>query len=345
MSAVPDFAALLTDDRTIWDNWLAAYRLPVITVADEVGTFTALIEAAHETDTLAARLGVDTRALSIHLGLLAATGFVERREGRWRATPVTRTYLNPADPAYWGPLLWGYRASQPLHGQLMDTLKSGDKAEGHASAVQEWERGEMPADLAVQIAAFMNSHSVWSSAAAARQPLFSSVRSLLDVGGGSGIFSIALAKAWPDLRATVMEIPAMCAAAQPYADSAGLGGRVVTQAVDMFREDWPTGHDAHFLSNIFHDWSDTTCRLLAAKSFAALPPGGRIILHEMLMDDDGCGPAATAAFSILMLLGTRGRQYSLPELRGFMEEAGFTSVEAQQTGGGYYALVTAVKPA
>jgi hypothetical protein len=67
-------------------------------------------------------------------------------------------------------------------------------------------------------------------------------------------------------------------------------------------------------------------------------------LHEMLMNEDGCGPLPTAAFSMLMLLGTRGRQYSLPELRGFLEPAGFNAVEAFSTGGGYYSLVVARKP-
>ena len=68
------------------------------------------------------------------------------------------------------------------------------------------------------------------------------------------------------------------------------------------------------------------------------------MLHEILMDDDGCGPPAAAAFSLLMLMGTKGRQYSLAELRGFLESAGFVDIEAAQTGGGYYSLVVARKP-
>jgi acetylserotonin N-methyltransferase len=67
--------------------------------------------------------------------------------------------------------------------------------------------------------------------------------------------------------------------------------------------------------------------MLARKSFEALPAGGRILLHEILMDDDGCGPLPAAAFSLLMLLGTRGRQYSLPELRQMLEAAGLAAVE------------------
>ena len=333
-----------TDDRLIWDTWLAVYRLPVLTVADEVGTFSALTARALTTTGLAQSINVDARALGIHLGLLASLGFVERREERWRATAAARTWLHPAAEGYVGPLLQRFRASQPLHAQLLATLKPAVQAPTHASAVAEWERGEMPADLAQMITAFMNAHSRAAAKGAARQALFAEVRRVLDVGGGSAVFAIEIAKAWPALSATVMEIAAVCTEADRYIAAAHVADRVRTEAANMFTQGWPAGYDLHFLSNIFHDWSDDTCRLLARQSFNALPRGGRIVLHEMLMDDDGCGPLATAAFSVLMLLGTRGRQYTQAELRGFLESAGFSSVEAFSTGGGYYSFVVATKP-
>jgi hypothetical protein len=333
-----------TDDRLIWDTWLAIYRLPITTVADEVGTFAALSMQSLTTDELASRLDVGARALAIHLGLLAALGFVERHDGRWRATAPTRTWLHPEAEGYQGPLLYGFRQSQPLHAQLLATLRHEVQAKAHESAVVEWERGEMSAEFARMITAYMNAHSRAAAKAVGFQPLFANVHRLLDVGGGSGVFSIEIAKAQPLLRATVMEIAAVCVEAQRYIAASGQAERVRTESVNMFTQAWPTGHDAHFLSNILHDWSDDTCRLLVKKSFDALPSGGRIVLHEMLMNDDGSGPLPAAAFSLLMLLGTRGRQYSLPELRGFLEPVGFADVEAFSTGGGYYSLVVARKP-
>ena len=332
------------DDRAIWDNWLSMYRFPIVTVADAIGLFRAASAQALTTGELAAQLDVDARALGIHLGLLAALGFVEKREARWRATAVSRTWLHPEAEGYYGPLIRRYGEAQPLHAQLLATLRTGNKAAGHVSAADEWERGEMPADMATWVTAFMNAHSRAAAKAVAQQPLLAGVRSVLDVGGGSGIYSIEMAKAWAGLSATIMEIPQVCTAAEPYIATAGMGARVRTQAVNMFTQDWPLHHDAHFFSNVFHDWSEATNRLLAKKSFAALPKGGRILLHEMLMDDDGCGPLPAAAFSVLMLLATRGKQYSLPELRGILEDAGFTDVEALETGGGYYSLVSARKP-
>ena len=86
-----------TDDRLIWDTWLSSYRLPIMTVADEVGTFAALSGQSLTVDELASQLAVGGRALGIHLGLLAALGFVEQHAGRWRSTAVTRTWLHPQD--------------------------------------------------------------------------------------------------------------------------------------------------------------------------------------------------------------------------------------------------------
>jgi 3-hydroxy-5-methyl-1-naphthoate 3-O-methyltransferase len=332
------------DDRIIWDTWLSLFNFPVVSVADEVGTFAAISGHAKSTADLAAELKLDARALQVHLGMLAALGFVERREGLWRATAAARTWLHPRADGYAGPLLHRFKSSQPMHAQLLQTLRTGEGAESYGSVTAEWERGEMPADLAKMITAFMNAHSRASSTAVAQQPLFAGVRSLLDVGGGSGIFSIELARAWQNLEATVLEIDTICVEAGGYIAAAGLTGRVKTQALDMFTQAWPKGHDAHFFSNIFHDWSEQTCRLLAGKSFEALPPGGRILLHEILLDDDGCGPLPATAFSLLMLMGTRGRQYSLPELRQVLESAGFTDIEAARTGGGYYSLVSARRP-
>lgn len=333
-----------SDDRVVWDTWTTIYHMPTVTVADEVGTFAALSANPMATESLAADLGVDARALRIHLGVLAALGFVEQRDGRWQATAAARTWLHPRAEGYYGALLQTHRERNPLHEQLLATLRTGNRAETHHSAADEWERGEMPPGLAKLITAYMNAHSRAAARAVAAQPVFNSLHRVLDVGGGSAIFPIEVARQHPHVDATVYEIPAICVEADGYIAASGVAGRVRTQPGNMFTEAWPKGFDAHFLSNIFHDWSDATCRLLAKKSFAALPSGGRILLHEMLMDDDGCGPLTTACFSLLMLLGTKGRQYTLPELRGFLEDAGFVDVASATTGGGYYSLVSARKP-
>jgi acetylserotonin N-methyltransferase len=213
---------------------------------------------------------------------------------------------------------------------------------GSGRPADGWAAGEIPMERATEIAASMHSHSLPAAIGAARNYDFSSVRRILDVGGGSGCFMIAFAQTHPHLEATILELRSMCEVAKGYIESGGVGDRVGTMAVDMFREAWPKGYDALFFSNIWHDWSFRTCAWLAARAYEALPRGGRIMLHEMLLDDDGSGPTTAAAFSMFMLLATQGQQFTFEEIRRILEDAGFVGVESTPTAG-YYAITTGYK--
>jgi acetylserotonin N-methyltransferase len=338
------FAPPDRDDRLLWDHWMSVHQYPVITVADEIGLFACLCAGPKSTESIASELGVLSRPLGVILGYLAALGLADRQDGRWRATEDAFAWLDPTSGGYWGPLFAAFRHSDAVHRQILATLRLPVDFGNPDSAVHEWERGELPADRAKAIAGFMNSLAVSGAAALARQPLLGDVSALLDIGGGSGVFSIAAARAHPKLRATVLDIDTMCEVAETYIAASGVGERVDSTAVNMFTGNLPTGYDAHLYSNIFHDWSEETNLLLASRSFETLRSGGRILVHEMLVDDDGCGPLTTLSLSVLMLIGTRGRQYSFPELRRILEEAGFTDVEAGETGSGYFSLVSGRKP-
>jgi acetylserotonin N-methyltransferase len=344
MSALPP----TTDDSAIWDIWQAQFYLPVATVADEIGTFKALSEAALTTRELADELEVDARALAIHLAALSSMGLVEKRLGKWRATHVARTWLHPDAAGYWGYFIREIDWNQRLRAALLESLKTGKRPKRgngeRSSRPTEWERGAMSEEAARGIAAFMHAHSQAPALGAAAQPVFGELRSLMDIGCGSGVYGIEIARAHPGLEVVLMDLQAVANEATRYVEAGGVGDRVTTVGINMFTEEWPTGHDGHFFSNVFHDWPDETCRTLAERSFDALPHGGRIFLNEILMDDEGTGPWPAASFSLLMLVGTLGKQYSLAEFRTIIEGAGFTDVEATRTGGGYYSLVSARKP-
>ncbi len=200
----------------------------------------------------------------------------------------------------------------------------------------------MTVETARGIAAFMHSHSLAAASGLALGVDFSKAKSLLDVGGGSGCFAITLAKQNPHLRCTVLDLPAMCEVAGEYIHAGGVGDRVGTHSANMFTQDWPRGHDALLFSNILHDWGPETNDRLIAKAFATLPSGGSIYLHEMLLNDDANGPRTTAAFSVLMLANTRGRQFTFEQLKSTLERAGFADVQVVPTYS-YYSIVRAVK--
>jgi hypothetical protein len=349
---VTRYEAPSTDDRRIWDLWLTGVYQGAIVAADDAGIFDALADQPATIDGLAQRLDYDVRATSIVLRLLAALDLATPRDDCFSLTDQGRLYLVKSSPFYWGHMM-RVGVSEWHRDTVLAKLKDKGSAEaagpegtprvtGSGRAADGWAAGEIQIGQARDIAASMHSHSLPAAIGAARSYDFAGIRRILDVGGGSGCFMIAFAQAHPDLTATIMELRSMCDIAAGYLESAGVGARVDTLAVDMFREPWPKGCDAIFLSNIWHDWSVRTCAWLAERAYAALPRGGRIMLHEMLLDDDGAGPPTAAAFSLLMLLATQGQQFTFAEIKRILEDAGFEGVETTHTAG-YYSITTGYK--
>jgi cyclopropane fatty-acyl-phospholipid synthase-like methyltransferase len=148
-------------------------------------------------------------------------------------------------------------------------------------------------------------------------------RRLLDVGGGSGVYSVALAERFPALAATVLEAAPVDAIARRTIRAAGLEGRITVVDADMFTDAWPTGHDVHLFSNVLHDWDEGDCQKLLAMSAAALPADGHLLIHDMLLDDDKAGPLWAAEYSVLLSTITQGRLYSAAEIGGWLAGLGF----------------------
>jgi hypothetical protein len=341
-----------SDDRRIWDLLLTQTYQPAVVAADESGVFTALDENPATITELAARLDFDERATGILLRLLAALELLTQRSGRFQLTDEARLYFVKSSSFYWGHMI-SVGVSEGHRKALSAKLRSkgSDRATGPEGTPQvsgegrvsdNWAAGNVSPEQARGIAARMHSHSLTAAIGAARNYDFKGIRRVLDVGGGSGCFMIAMAQKHTHLRCTIMELPAMCEAAQGYIKTGEVSDRVDTAAVDMFRQPWPKGYDAVFFSNIWHDWNFQTCKWLAARAFEVLPAGGRIMLHEMLLDDDGAGHVTAAAFSMMMLLGTQGQQFTSGELKDILESAGFAGVESRQTSV-YYSIVTAYK--
>jgi cyclopropane fatty-acyl-phospholipid synthase-like methyltransferase len=164
-------------------------------------------------------------------------------------------------------------------------------------------------------------------------------RRLLDVGGGSGAYAIAVARAFPEARATVLEASPVDWIARRTISAAGLDGRIDVITADMFADPWPADHDTHLFSNVLHDWNEADCRRLLAKSVAALPDGGRLLIHDMLLDDDKSGPLWAAEYSVLLTTVTQGRLYSAAEIGGWLAELGLRIVARAPTALGRSVLI------
>ena len=328
------------DDTQIWDSMLSLYNTHAIALALELQVFEAF-DAPMSVEELVSKTGYSTRGIKALLAMLKIRGLLDRHEGRYQLNNLSRTYMLKDSPYYWGPFFSWTSASLPNYKIYMENIRDGETKE-EREAADGWESGEMDPEFARTITDYMHCHSIASAVGMSQTCDFSGVNKLLDVGGGSGCYAIAIANANTDMQATIMELKPVCAVAEDYIAKAGVSDRVDTKAVDMFREAWPEGYDAHFFANVFHDWSFETCAELAKKSFASLAPGGRICLQEMLLDEGEDNPAAPVAFSFLMTWGTKGQQFTLDELRGILESSGFKNIRAQRSYG-YYSLVTGDK--
>jgi cyclopropane fatty-acyl-phospholipid synthase-like methyltransferase len=156
-------------------------------------------------------------------------------------------------------------------------------------------------------------------------------RRLLDIGGGSGVYAIALAERFGTLAATLLEAVPIDAIARRTIRAAGLEGRIAVVAADMFKTPWPGEHDVHLFSNVLHDWDEGDCRILLAMSAAALATDGCILIHDMLLDDDKAGPLWAAEYSVLLSTITQGRLYSAAEIGGWLTDLGFEIIEHAPT--------------
>lgn len=331
------------DDTRIWEHWLSMYRVPSLSVALELDLFESLDSLPDSAEGLALRRGFDARALRALLPMLLQEGFLHLHDGLYCLNETARTFLLKSSPFYWGGLYSRMAKTMTAHKLLLETIDNTRATAVKTRAADGWESGHVDNELALEVTAFMHSHSIAAAVGMTHSHDFSRSTRVLDIGGGSGCFSVALAKLRPDIRCSVMELPTICTLAQHYIAREGVSAQVDTLVVDMFRQPWPEGYDTHFLSNIFHDWSPETCIGLAQRSLAALPSGGRILLHEMLLDEGRLTPAPAVVFSLLMAMGTKGQQFTYGQLRDILQEAGFHRIDCRPTHG-YYSIVSGEKP-
>lgn len=334
------------DDRFIWDVWLSSLHFPALTVADELGLFPLLASTPATAEEIGDKLALGPRGSEALLGILTALGFLAQHQGRFHLTEVARTYLLPDSLYYYGPALRLFREQPVVHATLRATLQ-GEKPyldEKRGKITDAMEAGDLSPEKAEALTNVVYSYSLPAAIGVARQGNFTGVQRLLDVGGGSGCFCIALAQRHAQMHFTVLELPTVCPLTQKYIAKYGFEDRITTLAANMFRDAWPAGHDAILLSNVLHMWDRETCLRLVRRSYEALPPGGRIYLHEMLLNETKDGPLAATGFSLISFtISWQGKQYSATELAGILQEAGFTNIAVTLTST-YYSLMSAMKP-
>ena len=350
-----DAAALAAEIRTNRDKYLAALRakdaagaLPddlqekirgfqesrVILTAIELDVFSAVgssaecgvrnaecssVAGARAAD-VAAKIGADARATEMLLNALVAIGLLTKQGDVFYNTPVTARYFIEGAPDDARAALMHTVHLWQRWSTLSDCVRAGTSVT-YQEAVDRgdhWTRAFIAAMH--RNAAERAPHVVCAVGT-------EGIERMLDVGGGSGAYSIAFATAGEKLRVELLDLPAVCKLAQGYIEKAGLSGRITTRTGDLRTDHFGSGYDLVFVSAICHMLGEEGNTDLIKRCRQALKPGGRLVIQDFILEPDKTSPKSAALFSLNMLVGTKhGASYSEPEYAAWLREAGFANV-------------------
>ncbi|MGD0590765.1 MAG: methyltransferase [Bacteroidota bacterium] len=310
---------------TIMDSVYAFREARVLLTAFELDFFSLLGDGWKSSEETAQLAETNPRATDRLLNALCASGYLVKKKGEFSNTPLTSRFLVKGEPDYLGGLmhqvsLWNTWST------LTDAVRTG------SSVVQrDPGRGQRVDWLEAFIAA-MHMRAIRQAPAIVRLINLKGVKRVLDVGGGSGVFSMAFVRARKGINAVVFDLANVTRLTKTYIDTENLGNLVSVVGGDYTVDPLVSGFDLVFMSAVIHSNSSEINRQLFRKAFEALNPEGRLVVLDYIMNGDRTSPAVGAYFSLNMLVGTReGDSYTESEVRGWMEDAGFKKISKTKT--------------
>lgn len=287
--------------------------------ANELGLFEALAESTATIDGLAARTGLTRRAARISADAMVALGLLEREGDTYRNGEVAATFLAGRTPADLRPFLrfWD-RVSYPAWRDLAEALGSGPTQELF----------DLDDELQKVVSAGIEAILAGPAAALPHAFDFSPHRHLLDVGGGTGSWSIAVLRRYPHMEATVLELPTVADMARKRVVGAGLASRIDVVAGDAMTGALPPGYDVFLLANLIHYWSPEGNLALLRRVRGAAAAGARLLLADFWTNPTHTEPLQAALMAGEFAVHLRdGDVYSADEVRGWLSQTGWRFVE------------------
>jgi len=308
------------------DNLLHGFWYSRILFAgQEIGVFDYLADGARTAEKIADALRIDYGPMEILLNALTALDLLQKSGDRYALNPELEDGLVTSRP--------GSKASMMAHlshmwsswGRLDEVLRKGRSrfSEGQDVPPQDTER----------IRFFIKAMYEASQEAAeelARRLDLANVERMLDLGGGSGSYCIALARRKPSLRATVFDRPLSLEVAREFIAAAGMEEQVDTHSGDALRDNLGTGYDLVLISQLLHAYSPDSNARIVAKGAQALAPGGLLIINDFALNEDRASPRHAAVFAVNMLVNTEaGRTYTVAEVTQWMVNAGLGQIRTE----------------
>jgi len=315
MVKAKDAAGVLPDD--IFETVRAFMPSRAILTALELDVFTVLQDGCDAAE-LAKRIGASPRGTEALLNALVSLGLLQKDTGIYRNTPQAARFLaeGPGDSARRAQLhtanmwrRWSHLTESVITGFPAPSVRGDESVGSFIAAMDHGARGRVRAiTQALQL---------------------NGTRRMLDLGGGSGVYSIACAKAVPELRSEIVDLPEVVEIAQKHIADAGLAERITVRPGDMLTVDLPPQrYDLVLLSSICHMFSPEENSVLFARARAALAPKGRIAIADFIVNADKASPRSATLFALNMLVATHGGStYSEAEYEAWLKAAGFSEVK------------------
>ncbi len=289
------------------------------------GVFSALSGGASTVPEIADATGLHPERARTLLTALVALGLIIVEEGRFANSPAAEAFLVKGAKYDFGDYL-RLQVDRQMYRLLdqIDLALADDLPEDATASYAQWFED---ADEARLYSESQHAGSLGPARGLARSLDLSEAGRILDVGGGTGAFSITLCEAFPELSSTIIDFPNVADLGETYVADAGLSNRVTYLRGNALETDWPAGQDAVLMSYLFSGVPDTAHEGLLSDAHAALEPGGRVLIHDFVVSADRTGPRNAALWQLQHTAFTpHARSLDDEWLATALEGAGFEDV-------------------
>lgn len=328
----------LTDPTPIFEYFRGSYGSELLTIAvTHFDVFGQLGRNPLSFDDLQQSLGLATRPMVVLTTALRAMGMIKQTDGKLALTELASEHLVPGGDFDVGNYV-GLAAQAPGVLGMAELLRTNkplgsDGGGGTAFIYRDGVESAMEAEASARHLTLALSGRAKNVAPALAESIdLSDANLLLDVGGGTGIYSFALLQKNPNLRAIVFDRPEVLKVADEMSHHYGVSARTELIAGDMFADDLPVGSDVVLLSNILHDWDVPECQTLLHRCADVMPEHGRLMIHDVFLNDEMDGPLPIALYSAALFSLTEGRAYSEAEYCSWLKSAGMKPKPVVPTG-------------
>lgn len=306
---------------------MAFQKSRILLTAYELDIFTFLGDDSLKSGTISEDLNLNNNATEKLLNALVSLNLLKKENKSYSNTQDSYMFLTKDSPAF----ISGFIHSNYLWNtwsHLTDVVRTGNVA--HPDPINE--RGEEWLEAFIHAMHYRGKKQAPSQISGID---LQKVESLLDVGGGSGCYSMEFINRKPGLKATVFDLPNVVPISKKIVEKEGFAGKIEYHTGDYTVDELPEGNDLIFLSAIIHSNSYETNQGLVRKCYNALNPDGRIVIQDWIMNDAKTEPLQGAIFSINMLVGVEGGDcYSENEVSNWMRNAGFADFSKVNLEGG-----------